>query len=110
MDAVLSAGELVIDEEERALLENMGLEANSPKNSGKSKKNCAQKVPRQKSGKSDDPLTKPLAPDGMLPLTMNMLTCYASLDFTKTFTRLAKCICLNTEILFKDCFEDCFVQ
>ena len=65
MDAVLSAGELVIDEEERALLENTGLEGNSTKNSGKSKRNFIQKISRQKSGKNDDPLTKPLAADGM---------------------------------------------
>ncbi|CAB3983814.1 E3 ubiquitin- ligase TRIM37-like isoform X1, partial [Paramuricea clavata] len=63
VDAVLSAGELVIDEEERALLENMGLETNSTINAGNAKKNSAQKMQRRKSGKNDDPLTKPLAPD-----------------------------------------------
>ena len=55
----------MIDEEERALLENMGLETNSTINAGNAKKISAQKMQRRKSGKNDDPLTKPLAPDGM---------------------------------------------
>ena len=67
VDAVLSAGELVIDEEERALLENMGLEKNSTQNEGKPKKNSTQKAQRKKSGKNEDPLSKPLPPDGMSP-------------------------------------------
>lgn len=65
VDAVLSAGELVIDEEERALLENMGLEKNSTQNEGNPKKNSAQKMQRRKSAKNEDPLSKPLPPDGM---------------------------------------------
>lgn len=63
VDAVLSAGELVIDEEERALLNNLGLE---PYDASKhSKKNVAQKMSRQKREEKEDPLTKPLGPEGM---------------------------------------------
>ena len=69
VDAVLSAGELVIDEEERALLENMGLEKNSTQNEGNPKKNSAQKMQRRKGVKNEDPLSKPLPPDGMYSFT-----------------------------------------
>ena len=68
---MLSAGELVIDEEERALLENMGLEANSTKNGGNSKNISTQKIVRTKNGRNEDPLTRPLAPDGMLSYDCN---------------------------------------
>ena len=46
VDAVLSAGELVIDEEERALLDSLGLETDSPK---QARKTAAQKIHRRRS-------------------------------------------------------------
>ncbi|XP_028396496.1 E3 ubiquitin-protein ligase TRIM37-like [Dendronephthya gigantea] len=61
VDAVLSAGELVIDEEERALLDNLGLETCD--SSKHTKKSAAQKMSRQKREEKEDPLTKPLSPD-----------------------------------------------
>ena len=51
VDAVLSAGELVIDEEERALLDSLGLETDSPKHARKS---AAQKMHRRKSLRKND--------------------------------------------------------
>lgn len=64
VDAVLSAGELVIDEEERALLQNMGLEASAKDAAGKPRRNCAEKMQVKKSGMTEDPMTKPLEPNG----------------------------------------------
>ena len=61
----------MIGEEERALLENMGLESISMKNGGNSKRNVSQKIQLTKKGQNDDPLTKPLAPDDMTSFAFN---------------------------------------
>ena len=60
MDAVLSAEELVIDEEERALLDSLALETDAPKNT---RKNVAQKMQRKRS----------LKKSGGLPFSLSSL-------------------------------------